>query len=131
MFCIDLQFLIKVGKPFAMFWPPYLMWRSNHTSFSICFVCPLSFCFSACLYIPKFPKIWSTGETFFKLWKIINFRTLLKTKEELKKIKVMFISESAGKNCAGEEGRGWRIFVRKTSTVPSELVYSWKFGRAL
>ena len=33
------------------------------------------------------------------MWKIINLKTLLKSKEELKGIKVTFINEPAGKTC--------------------------------
>ena len=72
-----------------------LMWKSNHTSCTLC----LS------LYVHNK----STSEIFFKLWKIINLKTLLKNEKELKRTKVRSIRKQAGKICGG----CWRIFAQK------------------
>ena len=71
------------------------MWKSNHTSCTLC----LS------LYVHNK----STSEIFFKLWKIINLKTLLKNEKELKRTKVRSIRKQAGKICGG----CWRIFAQK------------------
>ena len=58
----------------------------------------------------KSPKIWSnsdqlTSEILFKLWKIINLKTLLKNKEELKIVEATSITDQAG-NIVGAGRRG-------------------------
>ena len=58
----------------------------------------------AYIYNSKFPKISSTSEIFFKTWKIINLKTLAKNKEQLKRIKMTFISEPTGKIWGGLNG---------------------------
>ena len=102
-FCIDLHCLLKSGKPFAMFSPLNLKWKSNHTSFLfLLFVLPL--CLSVSLYI-LYILIYLiyTLHTHYihiiyiyiykKSWKIINFKTLLKNEKELKRPKAMFLSQ--------------------------------------
>lgn len=49
------------------------------------------------------------------------------SQEKLKRIKVNFVSEPAGKICEGAE----EFLPEQTSTKASEWVYSWKFGRVL
>ena len=48
-FCIDLQFLLKDCKPFAMFLPLYPMWKLNHTAFLFAF---FALSLSLSLYFP-------------------------------------------------------------------------------
>ena len=50
-FCIDLQFFLNGGKPFAMFSPLYLIWKSNHTSFLFLCLCSLSISFCVSLFL--------------------------------------------------------------------------------
>ena len=42
-----------------------------------------------------------TSEILFKLWKIINLKTILKNEEEAKRTKDTSISDQAGKICRG------------------------------
>ena len=74
----------------------------------------------------KSPKIWSnsdqlTSEILFKLWKIINLKTLLKNKEELKIVEATSITDQAG-NIVGAGRRGIRIFARQNFSQAEQVI---------
>ena len=51
-----------------------------------------------------------TSEILFKLWKIINLKTILKNEEEPKRAKDTSIGDQAGKICRGGRGGGMEKF---------------------
>ena len=51
-----------------------------------------------------------TSEILFKLWKIINLKTILKNEEEPKRAKDTSIGDQAGKICRGGVGAEWKSF---------------------
>ena len=106
-FCIDFQFSLKVGKLFAMSYVKVM----RHV-FSICFVCALPLCLSVTLCL-----LLSLSPSYIYLWKIFNLKTVFKTIAKLKRIKVTFISEPAGRIC-----RGAKVFWRtKRVSLQSEI----------
>ena len=150
-FCIDHQFLLKGGKPFAMFWIYILCERKVEPHFfSICFAYALSLSLSLSLFyvslslflslavsLPLF--LWFTTvlvryfSVYEKLWKISNLKIFLRNKEELKEWKYKIHAHK--ENDWKEFLKGWMslawFWPEKSSTEPSKWGRSWKFGRAL